>query len=40
VRSGVITAQPETVYPFDRLVDAHRELEQRRTTGATILRID
>jgi NADPH:quinone reductase len=40
VRSGIVPAQPGTVYPFDRLVDAHRELEERRTTGATILRVE
>lgn len=40
VRSGIVSAQPGTVYPFDRLVEAHRELEERRTTGATILRVE
>lgn len=39
VRARIINADPDTVFTFDQLVEAHRALEQRQTTGATILKI-
>lgn len=40
VRSGIVNAEPNRVYPFEKLVDAHRDLEERRTIGTTVLTID
>ncbi|HEY0489233.1 MAG TPA: quinone oxidoreductase [Telluria sp.] len=37
IASGHVKADPETSYPFDRLVEAHRALEDRQTIGATVL---
>lgn len=37
IASGHVNADPETSYPFDRLVEAHRALEGRQTIGATVL---
>ncbi|MDB6143641.1 MAG: putative alcohol dehydrogenase [Pseudomonas sp.] len=37
IENGLINVEPDRVYPFDRLVDAHRDLEERRTTGASVL---
>ncbi|AHZ72823.1 MULTISPECIES: quinone oxidoreductase [Pseudomonas] len=37
ITTGIINVEPGRVYPFDQLVDAHRDLEERRTTGATVL---
>ena len=37
IETGVINVEPDAVYPFSQLVDAHRDLEERRTTGAAVL---
>lgn len=37
VAAGVIDATPARVYPFEQLVQAHRDLEQRRTVGSAVL---
>lgn len=37
IDTGLIKVGPDRVYPFERLVDAHRDLEERRTTGAAVL---
>jgi NADPH:quinone reductase len=39
IKSGVLKVDPTNVYRFDQLVDAHRDLEQRRTVGASVLHI-
>jgi NADPH2:quinone reductase len=36
---GFISVKPSRVYPFDCIVDAHRDLESRLTTGAAVLHI-
>lgn len=37
IETGVIVVEPDKVYPFEQLVQAHRDLEERRTTGAAVL---
>lgn len=37
IRSGIVSAKPDRVYTFDQLVQAHSDLEERRTVGATVL---
>jgi len=37
ITSGLIEVGPERIYPFDQLITAHRDLEERRTTGAAVL---
>lgn len=37
LRSGLIGLHPRTVYPLDRVADAHRDLEARRITGKAVL---
>lgn len=37
IRSGTVNAKPDRVYSFDQLVQAHTDLEERRTVGATVL---
>jgi NADPH2:quinone reductase len=37
VAAGRIRGEPRQVYPLDRAADAHRALESRGTTGATVL---
>lgn len=37
IESGIINVEPSRAYPFEQLRDAHRDLEERRTTGATVL---
>ncbi|WP_392889466.1 quinone oxidoreductase family protein [Pseudomonas migulae] len=37
IKSGIIKVEPSRVYPFEQLKDAHRDLEERRTTGAAVL---
>lgn len=39
IASGIIKAEPDRVYPFEQLVEAHRDLEERRTVGASVLRL-
>ncbi|MGB5824987.1 MAG: quinone oxidoreductase [Pseudomonas mandelii] len=37
ISNGLIKVEPSRVYPFEQLVKAHRDLEERRTTGAAVL---
>jgi NADPH2:quinone reductase len=37
ILTGMIKVEPSRVYPFEQLVEAHRELEERRSTGAAVL---
>jgi NADPH2:quinone reductase len=37
VLAGKIHSEPKQIFPLDRAVDAHRALESRATTGATVL---
>ncbi|AWY44267.1 quinone oxidoreductase [Pseudomonas putida] len=37
IETWVIDVEPSHVYPFEQLVDAHRDLEERHTTGSAIL---
>jgi NADPH2:quinone reductase len=37
VRAGKIHAEPKQTFPLARAADAHRALESRATTGATVL---
>jgi NADPH2:quinone reductase len=37
IGTGLINVEPDEIYPFSHLVEAHRDLEERRTTGAAVL---
>jgi NADPH2:quinone reductase len=37
VQAGRIVGEPRQVYPLAEAAEAHRALESRRTTGATVL---
>lgn len=37
IETGIINVEPSRVYPFEQLIVAHRDLEERRTTGAAVL---
>ena len=39
IQSGILKVDPTNIYPFDQLVHAHQQLEQRRTVGATVLHV-
>lgn len=39
IRSGVLKVDPTQIYSFDDVVQAHHDLEERRTTGAAVLRV-
>jgi NADPH:quinone reductase len=39
IQSGILTVDPSRIYPFDDVVEAHRDLEERRTVGSAVLRI-
>ncbi|MDF2694173.1 MAG: quinone oxidoreductase [Labilithrix sp.] len=39
IAAGHIDATPTRTYAFDEIAQAHRDLEERRTTGAAILRV-
>jgi Zinc-binding dehydrogenase len=39
LRAGIIRLSPPTTYPLERVADAHRDLEARRTTGSLILTV-
>ncbi|MDL2408461.1 zinc-binding dehydrogenase [Rhizobium calliandrae] len=39
IRSGVLQIEPSHIYSFDDVVQAHHDLEERRTTGSAILRV-
>ena len=37
VQAGLIHSEPKQIFSLDRAADAHRALESRATTGATVL---
>lgn len=37
IETGLINVEPDEIYPFNQLVEAHKDLEARRTTGAAVL---
>lgn len=39
IKTGIIKVDPTRVYPFDELVQAHRDMEQRQTVGAVVLHV-
>ncbi|MDR9754350.1 quinone oxidoreductase [Pseudomonas sp. SZMC_28357] len=39
IDSGLINVEPSRIYPFEQLVEAHADLEERRTTGAAVLQV-
>jgi NADPH:quinone reductase len=39
ITSGSLNVDASNLYPFDQLVQAHHDLEERRTTGAAVLRV-
>lgn len=39
IQSGVLKVDPTHIYRFDQVVEAHRELEQRRTVGAAVMHV-
>ncbi|EJT00947.1 quinone oxidoreductase [Rhizobium sp. CCGE 510] len=39
IKSGVLRVDPTRIYSFDDLVEAHRDLEGRSTTGSAVLRV-
>ena len=39
IKSGVLKVDPTRIYAFDDVVEAHRDLEERRTTGSAVLRV-
>jgi NADPH2:quinone reductase len=39
IKSGVLKVDPARIYSFDDIVEAHRDLEERRTTGSAVLRV-
>jgi NADPH2:quinone reductase len=39
IKSGVLKVDPTRIYPFEDIVEAHRDLEERRTTGSAVLRV-
>lgn len=40
VKSGIVKIAPSRVYAFEDLAQAHRDLEERRSVGAAVLRFD
>ena len=39
IQSGVLKVDPTHIYRFDQVVEAHRELEERRTVGAAVMHV-
>ncbi|EJZ17335.1 quinone oxidoreductase [Rhizobium sp. Pop5] len=39
IEAGVLKVDPSRIYSFDDVVEAHRDLEGRRTTGSAVLRV-
>jgi NADPH2:quinone reductase len=39
IKSGALKVDPTRIYSFEDVVEAHRDLEGRRTTGSAVLRV-
>jgi NADPH2:quinone reductase len=39
IATGILKVDPSNLYPFGQLIEAHHDLEERRTTGAAVLRV-
>src|SRR5712664_2324276 len=39
IATGILKVDPSNRYPFSQLIEAHHDLEERRTTGAAVLRV-
>jgi NADPH2:quinone reductase len=39
IATGILKVDPSNLYPFSQLIEAHHDLEERRTTGAAVLRV-
>ena len=39
IATGILKVDPRNLYPFSQLIEAHHDLEERRTTGAAVLRV-
>lgn len=39
IQSGILQVDPSRIYSFDDVVQAHHDLEERRTTGSAVLRV-
>src|ERR1700693_6284332 len=39
IATGILKVDPSHLYPFSQLIEAHHDLEERRTTGAAVLRV-
>jgi len=39
IESGILKVDPSHVYGFEQVVQAHQDLEERRTTGAVVMRV-
>jgi len=37
IATGILKVDPSNLYPFSQLIEAHHDLEERRTTGAAVL---
>jgi NADPH2:quinone reductase len=40
IQTGIVNVDPTRIYAFDELVQAHRDMEQRKTVGAVVLHVD
>src|ERR1700687_5658707 len=39
IATGILKVDPSNLYPFSQIIEAHHDLEERRTTGAAVLRV-
>jgi hypothetical protein len=39
IATGILKVDPSNLYPFSQLIEAHHDLEERRTTSAAVLRV-
>src|ERR1700735_2160970 len=39
IATGILKVDPSNLYPCSQLIEAHHDLEERRTTGAAVLRV-
>src|SRR6266436_6466570 len=39
IATGILKVDPINLYPFSQLIEAHHDLEERRTAGAAVLRV-